>query len=60
LWRSLQDAYTVEKIVDGVATKEVQYNQLLLYPAGAAVAAAVLLLVLFHPPAKPVPESVGH
>jgi hypothetical protein len=40
--------------------KIVQYNPLLLFPAGAAVVAAVLLLLFFHPPAKPVPESVGH
>ncbi|MEX2175229.1 MAG: MFS transporter [Pirellulaceae bacterium] len=46
IWRSLQDAYTVEGVV--------QYNPLLLYPSGAAVIAAVLLLLFFHPPAKPV------
>jgi MFS family permease len=52
VWRSLQDEYTIDKVV--------QYNKLLLYPAGAAVVAALLLLFFFHPPAKPVPESVGH
>jgi MFS family permease len=60
VWRTLQDNYTVETVVDGATQKVVQYKQLLLYPAGAAVVAAVLLLLFFHPPAKPVPESVGH
>jgi MFS family permease len=52
VWRSLQDQYTVGGVV--------QYNQLLLIPSGVAVVAALLLLCFFHPPAKPVPESVGH
>jgi hypothetical protein len=60
VWRTLQDMYTIDRVVDGVTTREIQYNPLLLYPAGAAIVAAVLLLLFFHPPAKPVPESVGH
>jgi hypothetical protein len=52
LWGNLQEQFTVDKVV--------QYNQLLLIPSGVAIAAALLLLVGFHPPAKPVPESVGH
>jgi hypothetical protein len=60
VWRTLQDMYTVERVVDGTTTREIQYNPLLLYPAGAAVFAAFLLLLFFHPPAKPVPEAVGH
>jgi MFS family permease len=60
VWRKLQDAYTVERVVDGVKETVVQYDRLLLYPSGAAIAAAVLLLLFFHPPTKPVPESVGH
>jgi MFS family permease len=56
VWRSLQDQYTV--VVAG--EKVVQYNQLLMIPSGVAVVAALLLLCFFHPPAKPVPESVGH
>ena len=60
VWRSLQDAYTVEKAVNDVTQKVVQYDKLLLYPAGAAVVGALLLLLFFHPPSKPVPESVGH
>ena len=60
LWRTLQDNYTVERTVGEMTEKIVQYNPLLLFPAGAAVVAAVLLLLFFHPPAKPVPESVGH
>jgi hypothetical protein len=58
VWRSLQDLYTVKDLATG--TEVVQYNRLLLYPAGAAIVAAILLLLFFHPPAKPVPESVGH
>lgn len=60
VWRSLQDHYTVSTLVNGVQTDVVQYNRLLLFPAGAAIIAAILLLLFFHPPAKPVPESVGH
>jgi MFS family permease len=60
VWHTLKDMYMVETIVDGVATKVPQYNPLLLYPSGAALFAAILLLLFFHPPAKPVPESVGH
>jgi hypothetical protein len=52
VWPTLQKFYTVEGAI--------QYRQLLLYPAGAAVVAAVLLLLFFRPPAKPLPESVGH
>jgi nucleoside transporter len=52
LWRTLQDTYTVDKVV--------HYERLLLYPSGAAIGAALLLLLCFHPPAKPVPESVEH
>jgi MFS family permease len=60
VWRSLQDVYTVSVDINGVQTDVVQYNRLLLFPAGAAIIAAILLLLFFHPPAKPVPESVGH
>lgn len=60
IWRSLKDMYTVQETVNGVANDVIQYERLLLYPAGAAIVAAVLLLLFFHPPAKPVPESVGH
>jgi nucleoside transporter len=52
IWPTLQEQYTA----DGV----VQYDRLLLYPAGAAILAAVLLLLFFRPPAKPVPEAAGH
>lgn len=60
VWRFLQDMYTVDTTINDKVEKVVQYNKLLLYPAGAAVVAALLLLLFFHPPAKPVPESVGH
>jgi nucleoside transporter len=49
IWPTLQEFYTK----DGA----IQYDRLLLFPAGAAVVAAVLLLLFFHPPAKPLPES---
>lgn len=66
IWRTLKDIYTVQLTAidpvtnEEVVTSSVQYEQLLLFPAGAAMVAAMLLLVFFHPPAKPVPESVGH
>jgi hypothetical protein len=51
LWPALEKAYTVEGVV--------HYNPLLLYPSGAALFAAVLLALFFHPPKKdPVPEPV--
>jgi MFS family permease len=56
VWRTLQDMYTVERVVDGTTEKVVQYNPLLLYPAGAAVVAAVLLLLFFHPPSAETPK----
>ncbi|MFO0897719.1 MAG: MFS transporter [Pirellulales bacterium] len=52
IWPTLQEHYTV----DG----KILYERLFLYPAGAAVIAAALLVLFFHPPAKPIPESVGH
>jgi hypothetical protein len=52
LWGNLQERFTVDKVV--------QYDRLLLIPSAIAVVAALLLLFAFHPPAKPVPESVGH
>ncbi len=52
VWPTLQQHYTV----DGT----IHYERLLLYPAGAAVIAATLLVLFFHPPAKPIPESIGH
>lgn len=60
VWPSLQSAYTTE--VDGVAT--IQYGTLLFYPSGAALVAAILLFLFFHPPKKrveiePVPLSVS-
>jgi nucleoside transporter len=53
IWRDLQSRFTSP---DGV----VNYQQLLLIPSAIAIVAAGLLLVGFHPPKKPVPESVGH
>ena len=60
VWPALQEAHTVQ--VDGVSV--IQYNPLLLYPSGAALFAAVLLLVFFHPPKKrvevePVPLTIS-
>jgi hypothetical protein len=56
VWRTCQDLFTVTTGTE----KVVEYNKLLLIPAGTAVVAGLLLLFFFHPPAKPVPESVGH
>ena len=44
VWSELQEYYTVDK--------QVQYNQLFLYPAGTALFAAILLALFFHPPRK--------
>lgn len=52
VWQGLQDQFTVES--------DIQYGKLLLIPSGLALFAALLMLLFFHPPAKPVPESVGH
>jgi hypothetical protein len=54
VWRTLKGMYT------DASSGDVQYERLLLYPAGAAILAAILLLLFFHPPARPVPESAGH
>jgi nucleoside transporter len=42
LWPFLQGEFTVDKVVD--------YQKLFLIPSGTALAAAVLLLLFFHPP----------
>ena len=42
LWPALQNVYTKDKVVE--------YRTLLLYPSGAALFAAILLLLFFHPP----------
>ena len=54
LWVYLQGMYTTGKGDAAV----VDYRHLLLYPAGAAVIGAVLLLLFFHPPKK-LGESTG-
>ena len=53
VWARLQDMFTTP---DGV----VMYKQLLLIPSLTALVGAGLLLFFFHPPAKPVPETVKH
>lgn len=56
LWPFLR----TENTIDG----RVQYDKVLLYPAGAALAAAVLLLLFFHPPkgslSSTAPTSAPH
>jgi nucleoside transporter len=42
LWPAIQKEYTSNDVVD--------YRTLLLYPAGAGLVAAILLLLFFHPP----------
>ena len=49
LWGKLGDAYTVAGAVD--------FHKLFLFPAGLAVAAAVLLFVGFHPKEKPAVKA---
>jgi nucleoside transporter len=47
-----------DKITAGV--KQYDFQKLFLAPSLTALFAAILLLLFFHPPQKPVPESVGH
>ena len=51
VWPALQAQYTVDGVID--------YRHLLLYPAGAAMFAAVFLALFFHPP-KPAATSDEH
>jgi nucleoside transporter len=51
VWPTLQTQYTVDGVID--------YRHLLLYPAGAALFAAVFLALFFHPP-KPAVTSDEH
>lgn len=41
------------------ADKVVEWNKLFLIPCGAALAAAVLLALLFHPPSAGAPKNLG-
>lgn len=49
VWGKLADVYTVAGAVD--------FHKLFLFPAGLAVAAAVLLAVAFHPKDQPTAEA---
>jgi hypothetical protein len=58
VWENLKEVYTN-------ADKSLAYNPLLLYPSAAALVAAILLLVAFHPPALSEdalkkPKMTGH
>jgi MFS family permease len=50
-WLELQNRYTVDGVVD--------YSHLLLIPAGAALFAAILLFLFFHPPAAAKSPETG-
>ncbi len=52
IWPALNSAYTSKE------TGVVDYRHLLLYPAGAALFAAVMLLLFFHPP-KPGTDAAA-
>ena len=52
LWPAIEKVYTTDKIVD--------YRTLLLYPAGASLLAAVLLLLFFHPPKGKLEHATGN
>ncbi|MDZ4818529.1 MAG: MFS transporter [Planctomycetota bacterium] len=41
-------------------TKHIDFQSLFQIPMWIAIAAALLLLLFFHPPAKKVPDKVGH
>lgn len=64
LWRALQGFHVDEKVIDGKTTDVVNYSQVLLYPAGAAILGTLILLALFHPPQEIDEQSrttkVGH
>jgi nucleoside transporter len=49
--------YFTEKTAAG--TEIVHFGKMFLIPSGAAVIAAVLLMLFFHPPAKATPENMG-
>jgi hypothetical protein len=49
-----------EKASEPAHFKVFDFEKLFLFPSVTALAAAILLLLFFHPPAKPVPEAVGH
>ena len=51
LWPAIEKVYTTDKVVD--------YRTLLLYPAGAGLLAAVLLLLFFHPPKGKLEHATG-
>jgi len=51
LWPAIEKAHTVDKVVD--------YRNLLLYPAGAGLFAAILLLLFFHPPKGKIEHASG-
>jgi len=51
LWPAIEKANTVDKVVD--------YRNLLLYPAGAGLFAAILLLLFFHPPKGKIEHASG-
>ena len=53
LWGWLGDFFSHEAVVDGVATKVVEFNKLFLVPFGFAIFAAILLALFFHPKEKP-------
>jgi len=57
VWRVVQDVFLGVMQTSGQPQWQ---NWMLLVPSGTAVVAALMLLLFFHPPAKPVPESVGH
>src|SRR5947209_2874206 len=57
VWSNLEKFYGHEELIDGVKRLVVDdYRSLFLIPAGTALAAAVLLLLFFHPPKVKVPS----
>ncbi|GAC1472030.1 MAG: MFS transporter [Isosphaeraceae bacterium] len=51
-WGWLGDYFSTAKIVDGVPTRTIGYNQLFLVPVGFTLFAAALLFLFFHPAEK--------
>jgi MFS family permease len=52
VWPHLEAAFTRHIETDGQTLTEINYRPLFLVPSATALAAAVLLLLFFHPPAR--------
>jgi MFS family permease len=56
LWGKLGDVFKVSDPSADVATRVARFNKLFLLTTGLAFIAMVVLVIFFHPPAKPASE----